>query len=558
MNEVLCTSCGNRNPVHTQFCNFCGTYLGWADDPATRPHPTVGTNLAAGRYPQPAPQPPPSPPPPGTPPPSPQWPRQTDTDLLVELDQQQPVVVTPGAPASPVMVHVTNTSTVVEAYRVIGANAPPWLVITPGQVRLLPGTDERVQVLLAIAPEVLVPVQRFRLFLRIQGESSQGLYRDVPVDAVVGEVIAPAQLRLEPSSVRLRDAATAQFRVLLDNRRSNVPMSFDLAGRDPEQQARFTFQPVRLDVPPGGTAAASLRVDAPLPPPGEQINRTLTVLAASGAQELTANAGLTQSTSAAVVDPPIGIRLDPSVVHAKRRTGATRVVLDNRRGTRPQGIHLEARDVENVVGFRIAPQDVQVAPGQSAMATITMQAPRPAAGETVTRSLIITAWDGHESIEGQGQLVQATPERRPFLRILLTLLGGLAMIVGSFLPWTVDPARAGVEWTYPRVSNFLLGLDTQAVDQVLEQLGVRGLISSLLTAGGFTVVLGVLAMLGLFGSGKLIRIAAVLGVLVLLLFFAAAIAALFVGSGFPGLAGGWLVVLAGCVVAFVGSYRPRA
>lgn len=334
-------------------------------------------------------------------------------------------------------------------------------------------------------------------------------------------------------------------------------MSFDLAGRDAEQQARFTFQPVRLDVPPGGSAVASLRVDAPLPQPGEQLNRTLTVLAVSGSEELSANAGLTQSASAIVADPPIGLRLDPSVVRANRRSGVTRVVLDNRRGTRPQTIHLEARDVENAVGFRIVPQDLQVGPGQTAIATVTMQAPRPEAGETATRSLIVTAWNGQESVEAQGQMVQETPERRPFLRVLLTLLGGLAMIFGSFLPWTVDPEGAGVQWNYPIVPNFLLGLETDVIDQILGQLGVQGLVSALLTVGGMTAVLGVLAMLGLFGSGKLIRTAAVLGVLVLLLFLAAAIASLFIGSGFPGLAGGWLVVLAGCVLAFIGSYFPR-
>ena len=207
-----------------------------------------------------------------------------------------------------------------------------------------------------------------------------------------------------------------------------------------------------------------------------------------------------------------------------------------------------------------------------------MSAPRPEAGESKTRPLMITAWNGQQSIETQGQLVQETAARRPFMRVLLVLLGSIAvylfsqlrfasrlpvmiaprwLVVGSFLPWTTEPQGAGVQWNHPNVPNSLLGLDTSPIDNVLAQLGIQELVSTFVSVGGFTLVFGILAMLGLFGTGKLIRSSAVLGILVLLLFLGACIASLYVGVGFPGIAGGWVLVLVGCVVAFVGSHFAK-
>lgn len=608
MSDSPCPNCGHRNPPTTQFCTSCGDYLGWIDEKtglvSTEPRPggpstprgTTGSGAstvvagpsAAHVFDDPtvrareAQQPwgastgqygwepvHPQPPRGGTaqqqggawhPQSGPSGPTSgpdIDSDLRVELEQTEVVVVTPGAPPSPVTVHIANTSTVVEAYRVSAVGAPPWLTVTVGEARLLPGTDERVQVGLAIPADKLVPVQRFRVTLRVQGESSQRLNRDVHVNAEVGAIIAPAQIRLEPSNVRVKDETSGGLRVLIDNRHSNVPMTFDLGARDPEQEVRFSFQPARLTVPPGGHGMAQLWFQAPLPSPGEQLNRTLTITAKSSDQELSANAGFHQSASALVVDPPIVLHMDPSVVNADRRGGVSHVVLDNRRGSRPQRIHLEARDVENSVRFVIEPQDLEVPAGQYAMAKLTMRAPRPEAGESKTRPLVVTAWNGQQSVETQGQLVQETAARRPFMRVLLVLLGGLAMVFGSFLPWTTEPRGAGVQWNHPNVPSFLLGLDTSPVDNILAQLGIQELVSTFVSVGGFTVLFGILAMLGLFGSGKLIRRSAVFGVIVLLLFLGATIASLFIGSGFPGIAGGWVLVLAGCVLAFVGSHFAK-
>lgn len=610
LNDRPCPECGTRNPAQSQFCISCGAYLGWSDE-------LTGVVPAAPRGPGPVPPPGPQPPPgmlpgsrQGTPPTAPMqapggpaqqpWGAPTggsghygwesvpragsggvpvqpqspptlppgapvqssslpadDSDLRVELEQQGQLVVTPGGGPGAVVLHLANTSTVVEAYQINAVMAPPWLQVAPGQARLLPGTDERVPVSLTIPAEQLVAVQRVRVVLRVQGESSQRLVRDVPLEVIVGEVTAPAVLRLEPSNVRVRDETTTTLRVLIDNRRSNVPITFDLAGRDPEQEVHFAFQPPQLTVPPGGSSAAGLRIDAPLPAAGEQVNRTLTISATGGGQELLATGGFSQVSSALVIDPPVGVRLDPSVVHGERKPAVSQIIVDNRRGSRPQRIRLEARDTENNVQFTIQPQDLVVPPGQYAAARLTMRAPRPAAGESVTRSLIVAAWDGQQSIETQGQLVQYTATQRPFLRLLLTLLGSLGMIFGALLPWTIDPSLSGLRWNYPNVSTFF-ELPTGPVDETLSTLGATELVSSVVSLGGILLLLGVLAAIGIFATtGKMIRTVASLGILVLVGFLAVLIVRLAMSRGFPALDVGWGLALVGCVLAFIGSFFAR-
>lgn len=394
MSEYLCPNCGNRNPANSDFCTLCNIYFGWTDFGG--PVPTDDRTREIPAQPK----------------------------LWAEVKQPEVLVVTPGDDKRAVTVHIANTSTVVEAYRVVGVDVPPWLIVTPGQVRLLPGTDEWVQVGLAIGATDLVAVHRFQVTLRVQGESDQRAYRDLMVDATVGPVHAPVQLELEPENIRVEDATAADLRVLVDNRRSNMAKRFELSGSDHEQQVEFEFEPALLEVPPGGEAVARLRVEASLPPAGEEVNRTLTVVAVSGEQEFRANAELIQAAS--VVDP-VELRLDPNVIHAVGRHGECQIVLDNRRGKWTQQIRLEARDAQGAVGIMIAPQELEVGAGQEAMARLTMQAPPPAAGRSVTRQLTVSAWNGRDTVETQGQLVQEAAARHRFPRVLL--LGGAGIVL---------------------------------------------------------------------------------------------------------------------------------
>lgn len=604
MTEEPCPVCGERNPPRTQFCNFCGAYLGWDDaeeptapvlldeplperprpspPPAGRRPPERVVDIPSGhvpvREPPPAAGPPPQPPPveetrrfqvpphvsgstrspasggahrhderPGAAPEI-----DVDTQVQVEVSQDETVVVPGGAPGV-VTVQITNTSTIVEAYDVTVVRPPPWLTVTPGRVELLPGSDEAAVVRLSIRPEDLVPVQQARLRLRVQAESDYRLRRDAGVDLVVGAVRAPLELRLEPSTLRARDSTTALFRVIVDNRRSNEPVQVHLSGTDPELAARFHFTPEDLEVPPGGAAAARVRVEAPLPEPGEQHTRTLTVTASDGRQEHEVSGTFIQASAPTVVDPLVSLRLDPSVVRLENASsGQTTVIVDNRRGSRPQRVTLSADDAESVVRFTISPDRLEVPARQVVTARVTMRADRPDGGEQVTRDITLSAWNGEDLVEARGSLVQISSDRRPLARAVLTILGGAAIVLGTFLPWTSNPAGTGHQWSFVNFDAFI-GIPDDVVVRVLDRAQLLGLVSALVSAGFIALLLGVLALFGLVGqTGRLTRVAAVL----CFLFVVVVLAALNVRAG-VGLGGGAAIVLLGCVAAFVGGLLAR-
>ncbi|MCK0113069.1 hypothetical protein MWU75_13040 [Ornithinimicrobium sp. F0845] len=587
MAEEPCTVCGERNPVRTQFCNFCGAYLGWDDEDA----PTAPVVLSEpvrervrteqvpdeGETEPPAVSSSPSAPPPPpdattriqvpqhargehrdhrSPPPDGREVTSDDIDpdsaLQAEILQRE-VVVTPGAAPGAVSVRVSNSSTIVEAYDVSVVHPPPWLVVTPGRLQLLPGTDEVVVVHLSIRPEDLVPVQRARLRLRVQGESAVPLRRDASVDLVIGAVAAPLELRLEPSTLRGRDSTTALFRVVVDNRRSNQAQFVQFTGHDPELAARFVFTPPELEVPPGTAVAARVRVDAALPDPGEQLTRTLTVSAFDGRQEHEVRGTFIQVATAPVEDPPVALRLDPSIVKVQNASaGHTSVILDNRRGTRPQLVSLTADDDEGLVELTVSPEQIEVPAGQSAMARVTIRAARPDGGQEVSRSITVTAWNGEDVSETRGQFVQSSSDRRPMARAALTTLGSAAIVLGSFQPWTTNPRGTGHQWSITNFDNFT-GIEDQELTDALDQAGVHDLVDTLVSGGSIALLLGAVALFGLTGrTGRLTRIAALL----CLLFVVAFLAALSVRAG-VGVNGGAIVVLVGAVTAYIGGFLAR-
>lgn len=568
MAEEPCPVCGERNPALTQFCNFCGAYLGWDDEDApTAPillDEPVSERVRTERVVD-------APDPPSDATTRIEMPRHgggdqpvttlgpegvphldPDSALQAEIAQRE-VVVTPGAPPEVVTVRVTNSSSIVEAYDVTVVHPPPWLVVGPGRVQLLPGTHEDVPVHLSIRPEDLVPMQRARLRLRVQGESAVPLRRDVSVDLAIGAVPAPLELRLEPSTLRVRDSTTALFRVVVDNRRSNRSRFVRFAGHDPELGARFAFTPPELEVPPGMALAARVHVDAPLPEPGEQLTRALTVTAYDGHQEHQVRGSFVQSASATIEDPPVAVRLDPSTVKVQNTSvGHSSVILDNRRGTRPQVVSLAADDDEGVVEFTVSPDRVEVPAGESALVRVTMRAARPDGGQEAVRHVRVTAWNGEDVSEAQGRFVQSSSDRRPMARAALTTLGSAAMVLGGFLPWTSQPRGTGHQWSITNFDTFARIEDDQLTD-ALDRAGVHDLVDTLVSGGSVVLLLGVVALFGLTGrTGRLTRVAAVL----CLLFALAFLAALSVRSG-VGVGGGAMVVLVGCVLAYVGGHLGR-
>lgn len=133
-------------------------------------------------------------------------------------------------------------------------------------------------------------------------------------------------------------------------------------------------------------------------------------------------------------------------------------------------------------------------------------------------------------------------------RVVLTVVGAVGTILGSFLEWFPPRAVSGMELDY-RVYYDPAGLESLAPNSLL--------------AGTVTIVLGGLALVGLaFRSGWVTRIAGAIGVVAVVLVAVTMVR----GPGpasFPGSVGlGLWTVLLGAVVAlvagFLGSRRRRS
>jgi phosphoglycerol transferase MdoB-like AlkP superfamily enzyme len=155
---------------------------------------------------------------------------------------------------------------------------------------------------------------------------------------------------------------------------------------------------------------------------------------------------------------------------------------------------------------------------------------------------MILASDGRSEVQAEGSLIQSTPERRPLARVLLTVFGGLAMIIGVFLPWRMVSELSGVD----------LNADTfmQVFNVGLNLAGYERLIS----VGLAILVLAALMIFGLTGrSGRLSRWSALLAALLVI--------ATFVTFAVAGRditpAPGAILVLAGCVAGYIGGLLAR-
>ena len=348
-------------------------------------------------------------------------------------------------------------------------------------------------------------------------------------------------VRIEPSIVRVQDADSATVQITLDNRRGRSGVRVFLNGGDPERAIGFTFSSPVLDLGPGQIQAVSLRLDSWRPPPGQELTRQFTVTASDGYTSVDASGSLVQASSRAAIEL-LGVRLDPSVLRLSGRRGVLRAMIDNRNGAQPIRVALRGDDPENIVRFAFAPSVIDIPPGQVASSNVTISAPRAPAGQQVTRPFAVLASDGRSEVQAEGSLIQSSAERRPLARVLLTLFGALAMIIGAFSPWRAVGEQRGVDFT---VDTF-----AQEFGFPLNLMGAEFLIS----VGLAILVLAALMIFGLTGrSGRLTRLSAVLAALLLVGTF---VAVAFTGRDIgPGR--GAILVLVGCVAGYIGGLLGR-
>ena len=104
----------------------------------------------------------------------------------------------------------------------------------------------------------------------------------------------PVTLEVVPSLVRVRDTTVGLARVVADNRGGTEWAHLELKASDPERLVRVTWASPQLHVPPGQTAQAEARFEAPLPDAGTEVSRTVTVTVMNGRQTSTATATFVQ------------------------------------------------------------------------------------------------------------------------------------------------------------------------------------------------------------------------------------------------------------------------
>ena len=355
-------------------------------------------------------------------------------------------------------------------------------------------------------------------------------------------------VRLEPSVLRVQDADGANGQVVLDNRRGAAGVRIYLQGSDPEAAMRFSFAEPVLDLGPGQTRAVALRIDAWRPPPGEQSNRPFTIAATDGLTAVEAAGSLNQVSSRNPIET-LTLKLDPSVLHlATGRRGQLTAVLDNRAGTQPVRVSLRGDDPMNIVRFGFAPAVLDVPPGAVTTAVVTVEAPKAPNGQELTRPFTVVATDGRaETKPAEGSLTQATPVRtsyaRQIWRVLLTLLGGLMIIIGSvLLPFRFDddPGTA-------------LGFDADDVSDEFQLVRLGDILNFDLAFLSVGLVLAILAAIMMFGlTGPKGRLTRLMAFVTALLVVAIPVAFGIFSSGIQ-LDIGFFVILVGCVLGYVGG-----
>jgi hypothetical protein len=390
--EVVCESCGESNVLGAEFCSSCQAYLGWEGRPDADRTQILDPRVAAAVITRVPTRTAPTADPAATS----LIPQQRAVDqgsaeyLDVALDRAAIEVAT-GAPST-IGVTVCNRSDVVEGYVVDVPSRPAWLQVDPAGLRLLPGATDSVALSFTVAAEGLVPAQQIRIPVRVRAESDSRIEQIMQVAVTVPIVDGVLAARLEPQTVRVRDLAVGATTVLVECRGSNRPVRVALSAKDPELAVDARFFPAVLDIAPGASASARIELRAALPATGTEVARAFTVTAREAERSVDVAGSFVQAATAAVVDPPVQLRLEPTVVRVRDATSAEFVLqVDHRRGRQPARIQLVATDPERIMGFDLQQSAMAVPAGAVVAVRIRVGAPTPEPGVEVTRPFTVTA-----------------------------------------------------------------------------------------------------------------------------------------------------------------------
>lgn len=346
----------------------------------------------------------------------------------------------------------------------------------------------------------------------------------------------PAELRLEPSVLRVVDFSMADLSLVIDNRRGSADRSLAVAGRDPENKVRFSFATASVFVPAGDVAVVRLSVQSTPPPEGEETSKSFTVVAADADEELEVAGTLTLVTSTSSITTA-SLQLHPSRIQRRNSASARfKVIVDNTASGQWLNVGLSGSDPEAAVRFNFSPARFEVPAGQSMWAWASVKAPQPEPGGQVERSFTVEGSDGREKITAEGTFVQHTSDWMPTARVVLTVLGGITAIVGALTPWAITLP----DYYFDRLLSQSPDADIVEQTQPAVRLAV--------------IVLAAAMMWGITGkTGKLTRTSAVLmatAVIGYLVYLTTT-----VGTGGPMY--GAILVVAGAVIGGIGGLCIR-
>lgn len=179
--------------------------------------------------------------------------------------------------AAVIRVAITNTSTLIDAYRVrIFGLDPDWVALEPARLSLFPNDVETVTVTVTLPPSF--PAGARQVAIHVQSENDPSEFTITPVTIVVADR-PRVGLRVEP--VTVTGGGQAAFSLLLANE-GNTTLEAVPNGVDPEATAAFAFSPSAVQLPPGGRDVILAQVRGGRPWFGQPRARVLTFSVGDG------------------------------------------------------------------------------------------------------------------------------------------------------------------------------------------------------------------------------------------------------------------------------------
>lgn len=416
MAERICGVCRTKNGADARFCRNCDNYLGWDAGgstldgaPLAGTVPPVVDTVPAEPAPTPqterAPQSPPTPATATLGAPARHRPPSDSGQASPTVTIADPeVVVRPDAPAE-VELTIENATTIVDGYVLEAVDPPSWLTLAHPDVHLMPGEVRSVTLSLGLREDTMVVAQRVALTVVVRSMEDSERNASGSIIVTVPPHGPRPTLEARPTLIRLEDAASGNLTLRLDNRAANHPQTLEMSGSDPEGAVAFVFTPDVVEIPAGAMVEVAVGFTAPQPAPGRQVNRQLTLGATNDVGPITTIVTVVQSTAAAAVSAPIGVRLQPSSIRLTDSSEANfEVHIDNRGGHSDVTVALSGTDPEHRLSFAFVPARFVARPGQVTRADGRLRAPLPPRGAGATHPFTVVASDGTTDATASGSL----------------------------------------------------------------------------------------------------------------------------------------------------------